>query len=318
MIDTMHTKRTFILVCCEIGLLLGLILSGCTTSTPAPVTLPGKVVLTTLPPTVPASTATPTSTSTATSTPKPPTATLPPTKTATPSPTASSTATPTEKPTATPTATPTEKPTATPTATPEFIQTRIGTLNEHIGEEVTVIGKVVATASFSQGFKFTLDDGSGQVVLLMWHNVYDDCYAAPQLNIGAQVRATGKVGQYEGELQVEPRFGSQVKVVRAGGAFAQPVSLNTLGNYLGQVVEVKGEIANVSGSSKSVILSILDEAGTPGRIFIWRTTLDRIPKANPALGTIGTRVRVVGVVQEYRGSLEIVPTLPYDVEVLSP
>ena len=53
-------------------------------------------------------------------------------------------------------------------------------------------------------------------------------------------------------------------------------------------------------------------------VFIWRTILDRIPKANPALGTAGTRVRVVGVVQEYRGNLEIVPALPYDVEVLSP
>jgi len=186
-----------------------------------------------------------------------------------------------------------------------------------MGEEVTVVGKVVATASLSQGYKFTLDDGSGQVVLLMWHNVYDDCYAAPKLNIGAEVRATGKVGEYEGELQVEPRFGSQVKVLKAGGAFAPQVAINALGNYLGQIVQVTGEIGNVSGASKSVTISIFDETGAT-KIFIWRTTLDRIPNANPALGTVGTRVRVVGVVQEYRGSLEVVPTLPYDVEVLSP
>ncbi len=188
---------------------------------------------------------------------------------------------------------------------------------DHIDEEVTVVGKVVATASFSQGFKFTLDDGSGKVTLLMWHNVYDDCYAAPRLNIGAEVRATGDVGQYEGELQVEPRFGSQVKVLQPGGAFAPPVALNTLGNYLGQVVQVSGEIGNVSGSSQSVTISIFDATGA-APVFIWRTTLDRIPNANPALGTVGTRLRVIGVVQEYRGSLEIVPTLPYDVEILTP
>lgn len=184
-------------------------------------------------------------------------------------------------------------------------------------EEVTVIGNIVATASLSQGFKFTLDDGSGQVILLMWHNVYDDCYAAPQLNVGAEVRATGKVGEYQGELQVEPRFGSQVKVQRAGGAFAPQVAFNTLNSYLGQVVQVIGEIGNVSGTSSAVILSVFDETGA-APVFIWRTILDRIPKANPALGTPGTRIRVVGVVQEYRGSLEIVPALPYDVEVLSP
>ncbi len=59
-----------------------------------------------------------------------------------------------------------------------------------MGEEVTVVGTVMAIASFAQGFKFTLDDGSGQVTLLLWHNVYDDCYAAPRLNVGAEWRAT--------------------------------------------------------------------------------------------------------------------------------
>lgn len=204
-----------------------------------------------------------------------------------------------------------------PTPTPEFVRTQIGALPEHMNEEVTVIGTVVATASLSQGFKFTLDDGSGQVVLLMWHNVYDDCYAAPQLNIGAEVRATGEVGEYQGELQVEPYYGSQVRVQQAGGAFAPQIAFNELNNYLGQVVQVMGEIGNVSGTNSAVILSVFDETGA-APIFIWRTVLDRIPNANPALGTPGTRVRVVGVVQEYRSSLEIVPSLPYDVEVLSP
>jgi DNA/RNA endonuclease YhcR with UshA esterase domain len=302
----MHTKLIR-LFHCAIGLLISLGLIGCSASTPFPTAKP-----TVLPPAT--STTAPT-VSAPTATPEPPTATAtataPPTDTTTPTPTALPTSTPTEAPTAT--ATPTE----TPTPTPEFIITHIGVLTERIGEEVTVVGKVIATASFSQGYKFTLDDGSGKVTLLMWHNVYDDCYAAPRLNIGAEVRATGEVGQYEGELQVEPRFGSQVKVLQPGGPFAPQVALNTLGNYLGQAVQVTGEIGNVSGSTQSVTISIFDETGA-APVFIWRTTLDRIPNANPALGTIGTRLRVIGVVQEYRGSLEIVPTLPYDVEVLSP
>jgi DNA/RNA endonuclease YhcR with UshA esterase domain len=308
----MHTKLTFSFHC-ALGLLIILGLVGCSTSTPLPTATPTEPPPTTVAATVAVATATRAPTSTSTSTPPPPTATLPPTDTATPAATALPTSTPTEAATATATATPTEA----PTPTPEFVRTQIGALPEHMDEEVTVIGTVVATASLSQGFKFTLDDGSGQVVLLMWHNVYDDCYAAPQLNIGAEVRATGDVGEYQGELQVEPRFGSQVKVQHAGGAFAPQVAFNTLNGYLGQVVQVAGEIGNVSGTSSAVILSVFDETGA-APVFIWRTILDRIPKANPALGTVGTRVRVVGVVQEYRGSLEIVPALPYDVEVLSP
>lgn len=309
----MHIKPTCLFFRCFIGLLVGPTLVSCSTATPVPATLQGETVLTSPPSTVAASTATSAPTSTATSTPEPPTATLPPTDTPTPSPTVPPTSTPTDAPTATATAIPTE----TPSPTPEFIQTPISALPGLMDEEVTVIGKVVATASLSQGFKFTLDDGSGQVVLLMWHNVYDDCYAAPQINVGAEVRATGKVGEYQGELQVEPGFGGQVKVLQAGGAFAPQVAFNALSGYLGQVVQVTGEIGNVSGTSSAVILSVFDETGA-APVFIWRTILDRIPNANPALGTPGTRVRVVGLVQEYRGSLEIVPALPYDVEVLSP
>ncbi|MBN2006415.1 MAG: OB-fold nucleic acid binding domain-containing protein, partial [Anaerolineae bacterium] len=289
----MQTKHKLLFARRVIGLLLGLTLVGCTTSAPVPATLQGEAVVTLAPPTVAASTVTSAPTSTATSTPEPPTATLLPTDTATPAPTVPPTVTPTDAPTATPTATPTE----TPTSTPEFIRTRIGDLPSSMGEEVTVIGKVVATGSLSQGFKFTLDDGSGQAVLLMWHNVYDDCYAAPQINIGAEVRATGKVGEYQGELQVVPRFGSQVKVQRAGGAFAPQVAFSAVRDYMGQVVQVTGEIGNVAGTSSAVTLSVFDETGA-APVFIWRTTLDRIPKANPALGTVGTRVRVVGVVQE--------------------
>ncbi len=50
-------------------------------------------------------------------------------------------------------------------------------------------------------------------------------------------------------------------------------------------------------------------------VFIYQNILDRIPN-NTALGTPGSRVRVVGVVELYKGDLEVVPVLPYDVVVL--
>ncbi|HNT78753.1 MAG TPA: OB-fold nucleic acid binding domain-containing protein [Anaerolineae bacterium] len=284
----MNIKSAHLLPHYILGLLVAGLIIGCAAPTPLPLT----------PPTVAATSA------------SPPSATSQPT--ATPSPTPPPTATFTPAPTATATATPTD----TPTPTPEFIQTQISTLNEHLGEEVTVVGKVITTTSFSQGFKFTLDDGSGLVTLLLWHNVYDDCYAAPQLNVGAEVRATGEVGEYQGELQVAPAFGSQVKVLQAGEDFAAEVAFEALGDYVGQPVKVTGEISNISQADKSITLFISAETET-AKIFIWRTTLDRIPDAD-ALETVGTRVEVVGIVQEYRGSLEIVPTLPYDVRVLAP
>lgn len=186
---------------------------------------------------------------------------------------------------------------------------------DRAGEEVTVEGTVVGAASFSAGFRFTLDDGTGQIVLLMWHNVYDDCWDAPEINLGAKVRASGEIGQYEGELQIEPGFGGDVKAIEGAAAWATPRELGSLsGDDEGQRVMVEGEVTRVEGLSSAVKVFLND--GTGGIIvFIWRNVLDRIPN-NTGLGTEGSRVRVVGTVEMYKGDMEIVPTLPYDVTVL--
>ncbi|MBK9052020.1 MAG: OB-fold nucleic acid binding domain-containing protein [Chloroflexi bacterium] len=111
-----------------------------------------------------------------------------------------------------------------------------------------VSGQVVATASFAGGYKFTLSDGTGQVTLLMWSNVYDNCWDAPTLNLGATVTATGTVGQFEGEWQVEPDFGGDVRVAVAGTL--PPIqAIGSLGDHMGQRVTVIGQINRVEGTS---------------------------------------------------------------------
>jgi|YNPNPStandDraft_1061719.scaffolds.fasta_scaffold20395_3 DNA/RNA endonuclease YhcR with UshA esterase domain len=246
---------------------------------------------------------------------------LPPThppEAATPCPTPlPPTAAPSSTPSPTPTASPTTAPSPTPAATPTetvIPLTPIGMLAGMVGQEVTVGGTVIATASFSSGFKFTLDDGTGQVVLLMWHNVYDDCWDRAGLNVGARVRVTGTVGQYEGELQIEPSWGGGVQVLEPAGPQAPILHIGELSPaHEGQRVMVEGEIVRVSGF-ESAVQVVLGDGTNEIVLFIWRNVLDRIPN-NTALGTPGSRVRAVGTVTIYRGTLEIQPTLPYDVVV---
>jgi DNA/RNA endonuclease YhcR with UshA esterase domain len=181
-------------------------------------------------------------------------------------------------------------------------------------EEVLLQGQIVATASFSHGYRFTLDDGSGRITLLMWHNVYDDCWDAPQLNLGATVTVNGRTSLFNDELQIEPRFGSQVKVVTPGGAIGTPRAIGDLGQHMGELVSISGTIERVESGSAGVRLFVRDDSGeTP--VFIWHNTLERIPN-HTALGQAGTAVRVHGFVQEFRNNREVVPTLPYDVVVL--
>jgi DNA/RNA endonuclease YhcR with UshA esterase domain len=216
----------------------------------------------------------------------------------------------------------TETTPATPevTPTPTVDLTSIGSITaDRVGERVTVEGRVVDAASFSEGFTFTLDDGGGQIVLLMWHNVYDDCWDAAKINLGATVRASGEVSQYEGQLQIEPYLGGDVKIITEAGA---PAPHREIGSISGadedQRVTIEGEVVRTEGLSSAVKVFLRDErSGNQGEIvvFIWRNVLDRIAN-NAGLGTPGSRVRVMGTVQVYRSNLEIVPALPSDVTVL--
>ncbi len=252
-----------------------------------------------------------------------PTATTKPLPTAvlaTTAPTDVPTATPTPFPTDTPeptrTPTPTDTPEPTLTPTPEVVLARIGDVTAgRIGEEVTVEGEVVGTESFSAGFKFTLDDGTGRVILLMWHDVYDDCWDAPKINLGARVRATGEVGEYDGELQIQPGFGGDVEAVEGAAPWAPARDSGSLsGDDEGQRVMIEGSVIRVEGRDTWAKVFVGDETGQV-LVFIYENVLARIP-GNTALGHEGTRVRVVGTVERYGGDLEVVPALPYDVVVL--
>ncbi len=234
----------------------------------------------------------------------------------TPAPTEAPAPVPEDTPMLTDTPTPTLMPTPEATPTPAVVLTRISDISAaRAGEEVTVEGEVVGAASFSAGFKFTLDDGTAQIVLLMWHNVYDDCWDAPEINLGARVRATGEIGEYEGELQIEPGFGGDVKAIEGAAPWATPRDIGTLsGGDEGQRVMIEGRVIRVEGGGTWVKVFLGDDTGEVV-VFIWRTVLDRIP-ANTALGQEGTRVRVVGTVEIYRSNLQVTPVLPYDVVVL--
>jgi|GEM_PF-561981 len=247
-----------------------------------------------------------------------PTATFPPTQT--PAPTVTRTPTAIPSPVASPSVAPTvtASPTPTPddTPTPAIQRTPIQLITpEQIGEELTLEAEVVDTASFSAGFKYTLDDGTGRIVLLLWHNVYDDCWDIAKINRGATVRVTGRITEYEGQLEIQPRFGGHVKAVR-------PASEQGLGREIGsitgadegQLVTIEGKVLRTEGLRSAVKVFVADETGEIP-VFIWRNVLDRIID-NTGLGTTGSQVRVVGSVQIYRSNIEIVPTLPHDVTVL--
>ncbi len=288
------------LVWLPLVVLLGL--ASCGTLTPVPTRTP--------PPPPPTQTPAPTAT-------PPPTATRPPTATSRPTSAPSATPQATAEPTAAPSATPIPTPAATkapaPTATPQPVLTALSSLPGLEGQKVTVQATIVWMSSFSAGFKFTLNDGTGQATLVMWKNVYDDCWAAPQLLVGATVQAYGEVGQYEGQWQLEPDFGSQVKALAPGSlAPVRQVGSITTADVNTRAT-IAGTVSRAESFSSGQRVYVDDGTGTI-QVLLWQNVFERV-RDGALLLSPGTRVRVEGVVQEYKGALELVPQVPFSVLV---
>jgi DNA/RNA endonuclease YhcR with UshA esterase domain len=272
------------------------------------------------PPPTPTPTEAPTATPTLTPTPPPtPTGTPPPTLTPLPPPTGTPLPTPTgtPPPTLTPLPTPTPLPTDTPTPTPATPTTPMGEINAgRVGETLTLRGQVTGTASLSGGFKFTLDDGTGQIVLLLWGDVYDAVANVAGLNTGATVLVTGEIGEYEGELQITPAEASEVLVEVAGsGPDAPRREIGSLSAAdAGALVEIEGSISRVEGFSSGLRVYVTDGTGEV-QLLLWQNVADRVPDREKLVA--GAQVRAIGEVGEYKGTLQVVPRLAFDVEVLS-
>lgn len=245
------------------------------------------------------------------------TATFAPTATPRPTevrPTATSSPTAAPVPAVTATVPPTPRPGDMPT--PPVRLTAIRSITEaQLGQVLTLEADVVDTASFSAGFKYTLHDGTGRIPLLMWHSVYDDCWDIAGIHRGARIRVTGEVTQYEGQLEIQPRFGGDVKAVHAA---VEPVPGREIGSISGadegDLVMIEGRVVRTEGMPSAVKVFVADETGEI-LVFIWRNILNRIID-NTGLGTPGSRVRTVGRLQVYRSNLEVVPMVPQDVTVL--
>ncbi|MEA3341372.1 MAG: hypothetical protein U9R15_15515, partial [Chloroflexota bacterium] len=76
-----------------------------------------------------------------------------------------------------------------------------------VGQIVRLAGALGEMETFSAGVKFTLNDGSGTIILLLWQNVYDAIPDAERLVAGARIEVVGQIEEYRGELEIIPEAG---------------------------------------------------------------------------------------------------------------
>jgi DNA/RNA endonuclease YhcR with UshA esterase domain len=81
-----------------------------------------------------------------------------------------------------------------------------------VGQTATIVGKIVASADFSNGIRLSVDDGAGVIIVLLWDNVLTYAPAREQLSPGQAVQVTGTISQFQGALEIAPQIGFDVIV----------------------------------------------------------------------------------------------------------
>ncbi len=215
---------------------------------------------------------------------------------------------------ATPTAT-SEAPTsdaATPTRTPKpAAQTAsISALTAaNVGQVFTVRGKIVETSSFSAGFKFLLDDGTGRMSLTLFDSTYKFVPNRSGLNLGAEVSVEAEVTEYQGVLELQPNSGRDVVILTPGSNASVPLAKVNQLLKPGQLVALEGKITEVKPFSSGINLSVDDGTGNV-RVTLFNNVLAYVPNRDGLVA--GANVRVVGKT-EFFGRMQVVPALGYDV-----
>jgi DNA/RNA endonuclease YhcR with UshA esterase domain len=176
-----------------------------------------------------------------------------------------------------------------------------------VGEDVLVAGEVVALEGFNGGLRATLDDGTAQVILLLWEDVHRALTDPTSLDVGAEVWVEGEVQEYRGELEVVPWDGDDVEVVLPAPPppWVEVASLSA--SDAGRVVRLRGVLGPPEPFSAGVKVPLDDGTGTI-TVLLWESVVVGIEVA-PEVGLI---LEVVGTVELYRSELEVVPRSPYD------
>ena len=196
-------------------------------------------------------------------------------------------------------------------APPEAVVGTINTLKQvsasDVGSWVQLQGHVVLMEGFKGGMKATLDDGSAQIVLLLWDRVYSALDDPPALEAGADVIVQGEIDVYQGELQIVPEGPADISIENPAPAIPWVEVADLRAIDAGRVVRLRGVLGAPDGFSAGVKL-LLDDGSGRIIVLLWSNIVTEL-NPRPARGMI---VEVVGVVEEYRGELEIIPRSTQD------
>lgn len=212
-----------------------------------------------------------------------------------------------------PTGTPAPSRTPSPTPSPTIEMRAIGAITaQDVGETFTIDrARIVDISYFSKGVKYKLADRSGEILLLVWQDVLEKIAARYDLYPNCWVQVTGEIQEYEGDLEIVPERGSDVRVtVRSDRLpIEERQAAQITPSDEGRIFTVAGKV--VRTESRRWLKIWLNDGTGEILIFVPERVVEYLPSG------IGgnVRLRVTGEVDIYQGVLELIPLAGRDVEV---
>lgn len=211
---------------------------------------------------------------------------------------------------------------------------------DKLGQEVELAGTVKsfqASRSERAPNSFKLDDGAGSVRVAIWPDVFSQISAREALREGARVKIKGKVAEFRGALEIHVNKPSDVVIEGGTAGGTSPAAASTsektsppssaatapgavtpiaqlTSDKIGQKFTIQGTITSArrpSSERAPYILKVKDATGSIDIVF-WQNLADQLSDAQKA--NEGDVVRVSGTLGEYRGSLQLKPEKPADIQ----
>lgn len=173
---------------------------------------------------------------------------------------------------------------------------------EYTGKFVTVQGAVAGTRKFKSGMRYTLDDGTGRVTLVLFDRELKQVLKRDQLGDGAIVNVTGKVDFYNEAAQIVPVRGTDVVLI-APAPVISPTAIRDVRKNTTTLVQ--GEVVEATNFSAGFKLTLSDGTGTLA-VTLFERMFDALADVNKI--NVGATLKVKGKVEDYRGTLEMVPS----------
>ena len=181
---------------------------------------------------------------------------------------------------------------------------------------VSIKGEIKKIRKFSKGIELTVNDGSGNISVVLWNNIYEKIKEKDSINEGVLVSVVGKVGLYKNKLQIVPALPQNFNIVKQEVKKSEKIIEKKIGEIneddKGSILKIEGEVESYFNFSKGRRLTLNDGTGSID-IILWNDLLNELEDAEYIIK--GSRISVKGKVSEYKNKLEIIPKYASDIEV---